>query len=117
MLAPRTPTGTSGRHHRELRQYSRSDQQLIGLCVQVVGVAEHVFFKELERDQFDANLHAQSAPRAQKEIAQPRRAQGVLTLIQGIAQYRTQPRSELRQCQSIAMPDAAACRYHSRAFT
>jgi len=63
VLARYAPAGTTGRHRLEFRQHAGGDQQLIGLTVKVVGVAEHVLFKELEHDQLDANFHAQAAPR------------------------------------------------------
>jgi nitrogen fixation-related uncharacterized protein len=50
----------AGRYGLEFRQHTGRDQQLIGFAVQLVGVTEYVFFKQLEHDQFDADLHAQA---------------------------------------------------------
>ena len=110
------PPSSTGRDRLELRQYAGGDQQLVGLAIQQVGITEHVFLKQLEHDQLDANLHPQAAPCLQEKLTKPRRAQGVFRVLQAPAEQFTQACVQLPQGQAITMPHPTEHRLQSHGF-
>ncbi|MNE83584.1 hypothetical protein D3C80_1804100 [compost metagenome] len=70
------------RRSLELRQDTASGEQLIGLAVQQVKVAQHVALEQFEQDQFDLGAYSQAAPGVEKVPTQGFRPQRITRLIQ-----------------------------------
>ena len=94
----RAPGGA--RH--QFRQDTGGNQQLVGFGVQLVGVAEHITFKQFEDDQLDLDLHPQAAPGLQKVLTEQRRPQRVAALCQMLTEQCTQAGGQLPQGQPVA---------------
>lgn len=87
----------------QLRQHAGGDQQLIGFGIQLLGIGQHVAFEQLEQDQLDLDLHAQVTSGLQKELAEHRRAERVVMVIEILAQQHVEPRGQLIEGKTVAL--------------
>src|SRR5438045_3254324 len=90
----RSPAGGSG---LEFGQYAGDYQQMIGLSIELVTIAEHILLEQLEKYVLDLGLHTQIAPGLQEMLAEHGRPHRIVLIIKTLAEPRTQTPGTLAQ--------------------
>ncbi|MNO63809.1 hypothetical protein D3C76_545250 [compost metagenome] len=86
----------------QLRQHTMRHQHLIGLGVEVPGIAQHVFFEQFEDDQLDLDLDTQPLAGLEERLAQQARPHRVGLVLDLAGDQGIQAGAQVRQRGGIA---------------
>ncbi|MCY1427676.1 hypothetical protein D9M71_435330 [compost metagenome] len=90
------------RRRVQVRQHASSNQQLVGLGVDLIQFGEDVFLEQLEDDQLDLDLHAQAAAGVEKGLAEHPRPHGVGLVFYLLADKGVEADGEVIQGDRVA---------------
>ncbi|MNN00565.1 hypothetical protein D3C81_1131600 [compost metagenome] len=90
----------------QLGQHTGGEQQLIGFGVKLFGVGQDITLEQFEQDQLDLDLHAQITPGLEEKLTEPRRAERVVLIVEGVAEQRVKARGQLIEGEAVTLEHA-----------